>query len=73
MFIVVLGGGIDLNGKTGFVVPYEKGVEGLKEALAKIDQINLRDCREHVVKNFSVGKMVDEYEKIYLKILNQHQ
>lgn len=62
-----------IDGKTGFVVPYKKGVEGLKEALAKIDQINYRDCRKHVVKNFSVGKMVDEYEKIYLKILNQHQ
>lgn len=61
-----------VEGKTGFVVPHEKGVDGLKEVLSKIDQIKPQDCREHVIKNFSVEKMVDEYEKTYLKILNQH-
>lgn len=61
-----------VDGKTGFVVPHKKGVDGLNEALAKVDQINPRDCHEHVVKNFSVEKMVNEYVKTYLKILNQH-
>jgi glycosyltransferase involved in cell wall biosynthesis len=28
-------------------------------------------CREHVEKNFTVEKMVDEYEKIYKEILNK--
>lgn len=59
-----------LNGKTGFVVPYESGVAGLKVALAKIDSINPKDCREHVVNNFSIEKMVENYEKTYLKILS---
>lgn len=58
-----------VDGKTGFVVPYEKGVEGLKEALAKINQINPKDCREHVIKNFSIEKMVENYEKLYEEIL----
>ncbi|OGK43009.1 hypothetical protein A3A46_04520 [Candidatus Roizmanbacteria bacterium RIFCSPLOWO2_01_FULL_37_13] len=58
-----------VNGKTGFVVPYEKGVDGLKEALAKIDQIKLQDCREYIAKNFSVEKMVENYEKTYQEIL----
>lgn len=60
-----------IDGKTGFVVPSEKGTQGLKEALAKIDQINPRDCREHVVENFSLKKMVENYEKIYFQILNE--
>lgn len=59
-----------VDGKTGFVVPYEKGVEGLKEALNKIGQIKPQDCRDHIVKNFSIEKMVDSYEKTYLGILN---
>ena len=58
-----------VDGKTGFVVPPEKGVVGLKEALLKIDQIKPQDCRDHVVKNFSTETMVDNYEKTYLEIL----
>ncbi len=58
-----------INGKTGFAVPYEKGVEGLKEALAKIDTIRPQDCRDHIVRNFSVEKMVENYEKTYTEIL----
>ena len=57
------------NGKTGFVVPYEKGVNGLKEALNKIHLIKPKDCRDHVVKNFSVERMVESYEKIYKQII----
>ena len=59
-----------VNGKTGFVVSYAKGVDGLKEALVKIDQIKPQDCREHIAKNFSVEKMVENYEKTYQEILN---
>lgn len=60
-----------IDGKTGFVVVYEKGIEGLKEALAKIDSIDPKACRDHVVSNFSVEKMVDNYEKIYQEILSE--
>ena len=60
-----------VNGKTGFVVPYEKGAEGLKEALVKIDQIKPQDCRNHIVKNFSLEKMVENYEKVYKEILSR--
>ena len=58
-----------VEGRTGFVVPPEKGIEGLKEALSKIDQIKPQDCRNHIVNNFSTEKMVDNYEKTYLDIL----
>lgn len=58
-----------VDGKTGFVVLPEKGIDGLKEALSKVDQINPQDCRDHVVKNFSTEKMVDNYEQTYLEII----
>lgn len=60
-----------VDGKTGFVVPPEKEVDGLKEALAKINTIKPQDCRDHVVKNFSTQTMVDNYEKTYLEILKK--
>lgn len=59
-----------VDGKTGFVVPPEDGINGLKEALSKIDQILPQDCRDHIVKNFSTKTMVDNYEKTYLEIIN---
>lgn len=58
-----------VEGKTGFIVPPEKGIDGLKEALSKLPQIKPQDCRDHVVKNFSTQTMVDNYEKTYQEIL----
>lgn len=54
------------QGKTGFIV---KNVNEMAKAIKKIDQIDRRECREHVEKNFTVEKMVDEHEKIYYKVL----
>lgn len=51
---------------TGFVV---NTLEEAELAIKKIDQIVRKDCRKRVEKNFTVEKMVDEYEKIYQKIL----
>ena len=61
-----------VNGKTGFVIPSEKGIEGLKNALTKVGQIKPVDCRNHIVKNFSNETMVDNYEKTYLEILKNN-
>jgi len=47
------------------------GIEGLMEAIKKIGEVNRTTCREHVVKNFSVEKMVEGYEKLYQEILNK--
>lgn len=60
-----------IDGKTGFVIPPERGIEGLKEALSKIHQIKPNDCRDHVVNNFSLEKMVDGYEKLYLEVIKK--
>ena len=53
------------NGKTGFVV---KNIKEAVEAIKKIGQIDRRECRRHVEENFSIKKMVDEYEKVYYKL-----
>lgn len=60
-----------VEGKTGFIVPPESGIEGLKTAISKVGQIKSQDCRDHVVKNFSTQTMVDNYEKTYLEIIKK--
>jgi len=54
-----------VHGKTGFVVKPKNGIRGLKKALENIDRINPKDCRLHVKENFSLEKMVSNYEKAY--------
>lgn len=53
------------------------GVEGLKEAVNRIYQmpdheyLKMREkCRLHVKENFTVEKMVNEYEDVYKKLLD---
>ncbi|MCL5432811.1 MAG: glycosyltransferase family 4 protein [Patescibacteria group bacterium] len=61
-----------VDGKTGFVVDPKEGVEGLKNALSKINSINYEDCRKHVLQNFSLEKMVENYGNLYNEVLT-HQ
>ncbi len=66
------------DGKTGFVVPFlakngKKNIQGLVEAVKKIDQIKRKDCRTWVEKNFTLEKMADRYEKIYYKLLAERK
>lgn len=49
------------DGKTGFIVKDEKE---MAEKMEKIGKIKREDCREWVKKNFSVEKMIDDYEEI---------
>ncbi len=60
-----------VDGKTGFVVDPEKGIEGLEEALSNIDSIDPKICREHVLNNFSIDKMVENYEKVYNELIHE--
>ena len=53
------------DGKTGFVVAPEDGIEGLKKALKKIETINPAECRKHVEEHFSIERMVEHYENVY--------
>jgi len=56
------------NKKTGFIV---KNVSQAINAFKKIGTIKRKSCRERVEKYFSTEKMVDEYEKLYYKILKK--
>ena len=56
------------DGKTGFVV---KNISEMVKAIRKIDQINRRGCRAWVEKNFTMERMVNDYEKIFYKIVSR--
>lgn len=51
-----------VDGKTGFVIE-DNSEEGMIEAIRRIDTIRREDCRKHVLENFTVEKMVKDYEK----------
>lgn len=57
------------DGVTGIIVPEERGVEGLVEAVKRIGEIDRAACRRHVEEHFTVEKMVAGYEAVYENIL----
>lgn len=61
------------NGTSGFVLPFLKNgkinLNGIKEAIKRIDEIKRENCRQWVEKKFTVEKMVENYEKIYYQLL----
>lgn len=57
-----------IDGNTGFICPAANS-KAMVEAVKKIDQIDRATCREHVKNNFTIEKMVDVFEALYLKIL----
>ena len=59
----------DRPGKGRWIIK-KQGVEGLIEAIRKIDEIERKSCRQHVENNFTVEKMVDGYEDVYREIIN---
>ncbi|MBI4990952.1 glycosyltransferase [Candidatus Gottesmanbacteria bacterium] len=59
------------EGKTGYVVEVETGVDGLIHAVKNISGIQRGDCRSHVVERFSKEAMVEGYEAVYQRILNK--
>lgn len=58
------------DGKTGFLVSNQ---EEMIDALKKIPEINRWVCRQHVVKKFSLNKMVNKYEMLYNTILKKER
>lgn len=55
-----------VNGQTGFIVDT---VEEMVAAVGKINEIDRATCRRHVEQNFSMEKMVNDYETAYYSIL----
>ncbi|MCL5411749.1 MAG: glycosyltransferase family 4 protein [Patescibacteria group bacterium] len=56
------------HGKTGYIV---EDLEEMVSVYENISQIPPTTCRDHVEKNFSVSKMVDQYEKIYEELVSK--
>lgn len=56
------------DGQSGFLC---NTVDECVAAVESIGQISRTDCRDHVVANFGVRQMVDGYEAVYQKLLQQ--
>lgn len=54
------------DGETGYLAVEE---DAMVEALHAIEKIDRRRCREWVQENFSIERMVEEYEKLYQQAL----
>lgn len=59
-------GELVVNGKTGFVVE-EGNIKEIKEAYDRINEIDKKYCREFVEKDFTISRMLKQYEEIYQK------
>lgn len=56
-----------VNSKTGFVIE-NNSEDQMAEAVRKIDNINRVECRKHVEENFSIDKIVKDYERALSKL-----
>jgi glycosyltransferase involved in cell wall biosynthesis len=56
------------DGRTGFVVD---DLDGMVEAIDRIDEIDRRACRASAEARFSVGRMVDDVESMYRSVLGR--
>lgn len=53
------------DGTTGFIVD---SVESMVDAIGRIDCIDRRNCRRHVVERFSIQNMSEAYEALYERL-----
>ena len=56
------------DGQTGFLV---NNVNEAVEAVGKIERIERKKCRRHVEENFTIDRMVSNYEKVYEEIFRR--
>jgi len=56
------------DGQTGYLV---NNVDEAVEAVAKINQIDRKKCRQRVEENFTIDRMVEKYEKVYEEIFRR--
>jgi len=54
------------HGETGYLISDEGE---FVEAIHRIERLDRRRCREWVQERFSVGQMVDGYERLYKEIV----
>ncbi|MFC1793387.1 glycosyltransferase family 4 protein [Planctomycetota bacterium] len=56
--------------QTGYLV---NNVDEAVEAVAKIDRVDRKKCRQRVEENFTIDKMVEGYEKVYAEIFRREE
>jgi glycosyltransferase involved in cell wall biosynthesis len=56
------------DGRSGFIVD---DVEAMAGAIARLDQIDRRECRLAAERRFTVERMVDDYEAMYRSMLGR--
>lgn len=61
------------DGQTGFVVPPEQGIDGLKNVLTKLDSLSPEACRKRVEELFSLDKMTGAYEQLYTQLYEDYR
>ena len=59
-----------IDGKTGFLV---STVDEAADAVSRVKTISRKECRSHVEERFTADRMVDDYIKVYQKILDQRE
>ncbi len=64
---------IVIDGVTGFIVPVENMVDTMVEKVRHIHEISPIRCREHVERHFTAERMVDDYLRLYEKIIDSHK
>ena len=61
---------IIIDGKTGYIVDT---VKEMIEAVNKLPTIRRSSCRQHVIRNFSIDRMVSGYETVFKDTLKQSE
>jgi glycosyltransferase involved in cell wall biosynthesis len=64
---------IVIDGVTGFIVSVENMMEEMVKRLKHIKEIKPERCREHVEKNFTADRMVEDYLRLYKQIIQTHK
>lgn len=59
---------IVINNKTGFIVK-ENNLKDIKTAINNLPKISHKYCRQFIEDNFTLEKKINEYEKLYKKII----
>lgn len=68
-----------VDGLTGYVIDYNRGVDGLVSAVEKLNSLSSQeyktmcfDARKRVEEHFTVDRMVNDYENLYQKIVREN-
>ena len=57
-------------GRTGFLA---SSLVELAEAVKRLDEIDRAECRRHVERRFSIGRMAEDYERIYRQLAGRRR